>query len=150
MRAQDVGWNANKLVLGKLSGRNASRRGSPSSASSSAARTPSTSHSQVQGARRQERRSVRRGPAAIVSDEDVTPAREHYKLAALKVTSETGTVPHARVVMGNRRFRSRRRGERRRTGRRGVQGDRAHGRFRIEASAVSVNAITTAAMRKAK
>ncbi|TMH67589.1 MAG: 2-isopropylmalate synthase, partial [Betaproteobacteria bacterium] len=26
--------------------------------------------------------------------------REHYKLAALKVTSETGTVPHARVVMG--------------------------------------------------
>ena len=27
------------------------------------------------------------------------PAHEHYRLAALKVTSETGTVPHARVVM---------------------------------------------------
>jgi 2-isopropylmalate synthase len=34
-----------------------------------------------------------------VSDEDVTPEREHYRLATLKVVSETGTVPHARVAM---------------------------------------------------
>ena len=36
---------------------------------------------------------------ALVSEEGIVPAHEHYKLAALKVTSETGTVPHARVVM---------------------------------------------------
>ena len=36
---------------------------------------------------------------ALISDDVVEPAHEHYRLAALKVTSETGTVPHARVVM---------------------------------------------------
>src|SRR3569623_2941260 len=36
---------------------------------------------------------------SFVSDEAITPEHEHYRLAALKVTSETGTVPHARVVM---------------------------------------------------
>ena len=35
MRAEDVGWNANKLVLGKLRGRNAFKTRLPSSASSS-------------------------------------------------------------------------------------------------------------------
>ena len=36
---------------------------------------------------------------ALVSEEGIVPAHEHYRLAALKVTSETGTVPHARLVM---------------------------------------------------
>ena len=37
---------------------------------------------------------------ALVSDEQVTPEREHYKLIALKVVSETGEIPHAKVTMG--------------------------------------------------
>jgi len=87
---------------------------------------------------------------AIVSDEDVTPAREHYKLAALKVTSETGTVPHARVVMGIGIPKSSR-GERRREPVDAVF--KAIERMVGSGSKLllySVNAITTAAMRKAK
>jgi 2-isopropylmalate synthase len=36
---------------------------------------------------------------ALVSDEALTPEHEHYRLATMKVVSETGAVPHARVAM---------------------------------------------------
>jgi len=101
MRAQDVGWNANKLVLGKLSGRNAFK----TRLSELGIELGSEDAVNIAFAKFKEL-ADKKGEVfdedlhAIVSDEDVTPAREHYKLAALKVTSETGTVPHARVVMG--------------------------------------------------
>src|SRR6266853_1862419 len=37
---------------------------------------------------------------ALVSDEQLTPEGEHYKLRALKVVSETGEIPHAKITMG--------------------------------------------------
>jgi 2-isopropylmalate synthase len=101
MRAEDVGWNANKLVLGKLSGRNAFKTrlaelgidlGNEDAVNIAFAKFKELADKKGE--------VFDEDLHAIVSDEDVTPEREHYKFAALKVTSETGTVPHARVVMG--------------------------------------------------
>jgi 2-isopropylmalate synthase len=100
MRAEDVGWNANKLVLGKLSGRNAFR----TRLAELGIELPDEDAFSVAFARFKEL-ADKKGEVfdedlhALASEEGIVPAHEHYKLAALKVTSETGTVPHARVMM---------------------------------------------------
>ena len=100
MRAEDVGWGANKLVLGKLSGRNAFR----TRLAELGIDLPDEEAMNVAFARFKEL-ADKKGEVfdedlhALVSEEGIVPAHEHYKLSALKVTSETGTVPHARVVM---------------------------------------------------
>src|SRR5487761_2502433 len=100
MRAEDVGWGANKLVLGKLSGRNAFK----TRLTELGIDLPSDDAVNVAFARFKEL-ADKKGEVfdedlhALVSEEGIVPAHEHYKLAALKVTSETGTVPHARVMM---------------------------------------------------
>ncbi|HET8875775.1 MAG TPA: 2-isopropylmalate synthase, partial [Casimicrobiaceae bacterium] len=100
MRAEDVGWHANKLVLGKLSGRNALR----TRLVELGIDLPGDEAFNVAFARFKEL-ADKKGEVfdedlhALVSDEGILPAHEHYRLAALKVTSETGKVPHARVVM---------------------------------------------------
>src|SRR5512146_1982323 len=100
MRAEAVGRPANKLVPGKPPGRNAfktrlvERRIDP----------PDDEAVNVAFARSKEL-ADKKGEVfdedlqALVSDEGILAPHEHYKLAALKVTSETGTVPHARVMM---------------------------------------------------
>jgi 2-isopropylmalate synthase len=101
MRAEDVGWNANKLVLGKLSGRNAFK----TRLQELGIQLGSEEHLNIAFAKFKEL-ADKKGEVfdedlqALASDETVTPEHEYYRLAALKVTSETGTVPHARVVMG--------------------------------------------------
>ena len=100
MRAEDVGWGANKLVLGKLSGRNAFK----TRLAELGIDLPGDEALAVAFARFKEL-ADKKGEVfdedlhALVSEEGIVPAHEHYKLAALKVTSETGTVPHARVMM---------------------------------------------------
>jgi 2-isopropylmalate synthase len=100
MRAEDVGWGANKLVLGKLSGRNAFR----TRLAELGIDLPGEEAMNVAFARFKEL-ADKKGEVfdedlhTLVSEEGIVPAHEHYKLSALKVTSETGTVPHARVVM---------------------------------------------------
>jgi 2-isopropylmalate synthase len=101
MRAEDVGWGANKLVLGKLSGRNAFRNrltelgielGTEESLNHAFARFKELADKKGE--------IFDEDLHALVSDEQVTPEREHYKLIALKVVSETGEVPHAKITMG--------------------------------------------------
>jgi 2-isopropylmalate synthase len=100
MRAEDVGWNANKLVLGKLSGRNAFKtRLSELGIDLGSEEALNLAFAKFKELADKKGEVFDEDLHALVSDEDVTPDREHYKLAALKVTSETGTVPHARVVM---------------------------------------------------
>jgi len=100
MRAEDVGWGANKLVLGKLSGRNAFK----TRLTELGIDLPNDEAVNVAFARFKEL-ADKKGEVfdedlhALVSEEGIVPAHEHYRLAALKVTSETGTVPHARVMM---------------------------------------------------
>jgi 2-isopropylmalate synthase len=100
MRAEEVGWGANRLVLGKLSGRNAFKTrlselgidlGSEEALNHAFARFKELADKKGE--------VFDEDLHALVSDETVTPEREFYKLLALKVVSETGEVPQAEVTM---------------------------------------------------
>jgi 2-isopropylmalate synthase len=99
MRAEDVGWAANKIVLGKLSGRNAFKQrlqelgiemGSEAEINSAFARFKELA----------DRKSdiFDEDILALVMDESVTAENEHYRLLALSQHSETGERPHASVA----------------------------------------------------
>ena len=99
MRAEDVGWAANKIVLGKLSGRNAFKQrlqelglALESEADVNAAFTKFKELA--------DRKSeiFDEDIIALVGDESVTHEQEHYRLLALAQHSETGERPHARVA----------------------------------------------------
>src|SRR6266545_4865366 len=101
MRAEDVGWGANRLVLGKLSGRNAFKTrlselgidlGSEEALNHAFARFKELADKKGE--------VFDEDLHALVSDETVTPEREFYKLISLKVVSETGEVPQAEVTLG--------------------------------------------------
>jgi 2-isopropylmalate synthase len=98
MRAEDVGWGANKLSLGKLSGRNAFKTrlaelgidlGGDDAVNHAFAKFKELADKKGQ--------VFDEDLHALVSDESVTPEQEYYRLASLKVVSETGATPHARV-----------------------------------------------------
>src|SRR5690348_15367775 len=100
MRAEDVGWGANRLVLGKLSGRNAFKTrlselgidlGSEEALNHAFARFKELADKKGE--------VFDEDLHALVSDETVTPEREFYKLIALKIVSETGEVPQAEVTL---------------------------------------------------
>jgi len=100
MRAEDVGWGANKLVLGKLSGRNAFK-----TRLAELGIDLGTEEAVNHAFARFKELADKKGEVfdedlhALVSDEQVAPEREHYKLVALKVVSETGEVPQAEVTL---------------------------------------------------
>ena len=100
MRAEDVGWHANRIVLGKLSGRNAFKQRVHELA------IPIESESELNAAFARFKELADRKSEiydediqALFSDETVTPHDEHFKLLSLSQRSETGERPHARVVM---------------------------------------------------
>jgi 2-isopropylmalate synthase len=100
MRAEDVGWNANRLTLGKLSGRNAFRSklqdlGIPV-ASDEALNVAFAKFKELADKKRE---IFDEDLQALFSDEAVTPADEHYKLLSLVAHSETGAKPYARLVI---------------------------------------------------
>jgi 2-isopropylmalate synthase len=99
MRAEDVGWAANKIVLGKLSGRNAFKQRlhdlgieleSEADINAAFARFKDLA----------DRKSdiFDEDIIALVSDESVTHEQEHYRLLTLDQRSATGERPHARVA----------------------------------------------------
>jgi 2-isopropylmalate synthase len=101
MRAEDVGWSQNKLVLGKLSGRNAFRQrlkeigielGSEEAVNAAFARFKDLA----------DRKSeiFDEDLQMLVSEESGSHEGEHYKLVSMKTHSETGETPTATVVMG--------------------------------------------------
>jgi 2-isopropylmalate synthase len=100
MRAEDVGWNANKLSLGKLSGRNAFK----TRLADLGIELLSDDAVNVAFARFKEL-ADKKGQVfdedlqALVSDESLTPEQEHYRLLTLKVVSETGEVPLAELAL---------------------------------------------------
>jgi 2-isopropylmalate synthase len=100
MRAEDVGWKANKLSLGKLSGRNAFKTRLaelgielPNEDAVNAAFTRFKELADKKG------QVFDEDLQALVSDESVTPEQEYYRLLTLKVVSETGEVPYARLAI---------------------------------------------------
>ncbi len=100
MRAEDVGWSQNKLVLGKHSGRNAFK----TRLSELGIDLPSEEALNAAFARFKELADKKHeifdeDLQALVSDETVTPEQEHYKLIYSQVCSETGEVPEAAVTL---------------------------------------------------
>ena len=100
MRAEDVGWGANKLVLGKHSGRNAFR----SRLIELGAAIESEAHLNHAFARFKELADKKHeifdeDLQALISDEAVTPELEHYRLVASCFHSETGETPAARLTL---------------------------------------------------
>src|SRR5665811_2508948 len=100
IRDRDVGWNANKLTLGKLSGRNALRQRFtalniefPSEEAFNAA------FQRFKELADRKNEIFDEDLQALVSDEAVAQVSEHYRLVAMGAHSETGVLPVARVVM---------------------------------------------------
>jgi 2-isopropylmalate synthase len=100
MRAEDVGWGANKLVLGKHSGRNAFR----SRLHEIGIVVESEDHLNHAFARFKELADKKHeifdeDLHALMSDEVVTSDHEHYRLVASCFHSETGETPHAELTL---------------------------------------------------
>ncbi|KON80588.1 2-isopropylmalate synthase [Azoarcus sp. PA01] len=100
MRAEDVGWGANKLVLGKHSGRNAFR----SRLQEIGIVVASEEHLNHAFARFKELADKKHeifdeDIQALMSDEVVTPDQEHYRLVASRFHSETGETPRADLTL---------------------------------------------------
>jgi 2-isopropylmalate synthase len=99
MRAEDVGWAANKIVLGKLSGRNAFKQrlqelgiGLDSEADVNAA------FARFKDLADRKSEIFDEDIIALVGDESVTHEQEHFRLLTLDQRSGTGERPHARVA----------------------------------------------------
>jgi 2-isopropylmalate synthase len=110
MRAEDVGWSTNKIVLGKLSGRNAFKQ----RLQELGVEVESEGEINAAFARFKDladRKSdiYDEDIIALMGDESVTSAQEHYRLVALSQASEMGERPHANVAFsaGTKEFKAR-------------------------------------------
>jgi 2-isopropylmalate synthase len=99
MRAEDVGWSANKIVLGKLSGRNAFKQRLQELG------IQLDSETEVNAAFAKFKELADRKSdifdediLALVMDESVTSESEYYRLLSLKQHSEMGERPQATVA----------------------------------------------------
>ncbi len=102
MRAEDVGWSANKIVLGKLSGRNAFKQRLQELG------VALESEAEVNAAFAKFKELADRKSdifdediLALVMDESVTSEHENYRLLSLSQRSETGERPHAAVTFAD-------------------------------------------------
>ena len=99
MRAEDVGWSANKIVLGKLSGRNAFRQRLDELG------IKLDSETEVNAAFGRFKELADRKSdifdediMALVSDEQQSHENEYYRYVSLSQHSETGERPSAEIV----------------------------------------------------
>ncbi|MDP1648263.1 MAG: 2-isopropylmalate synthase [Rubrivivax sp.] len=99
MRAEDVGWAANKIVLGKLSGRNAfKQRLQDLGIALDSEGEVNAAFARFKDLADRKSEIFDEDIIALVSDESVTADVEHYRLLALSQHSETGERPHAKVA----------------------------------------------------
>ena len=101
MRAEDVGWSANKIVLGKLSGRNAFKQ-----RLQELGIVLESESAVIEAFRRFKDLADRKADIfdedihALVSDQGLQgQSDEHFKLVSMTQHSATGEQPHARVVI---------------------------------------------------
>ena len=100
MRAEDVGWNANKLTLGKLSGRNALRqRFTALNIEFATEDIFNAAFQRFKELADRKHEIFDEDLQALVSDEAIAQVNEHYRLVSLRAHCETGILPVARVVM---------------------------------------------------
>ncbi|MBT9456935.1 MAG: 2-isopropylmalate synthase [Burkholderiaceae bacterium] len=99
MRAEDVGWAANKIVLGKLSGRNAfKQRLQELGIALESEAEINAAFARFKDLADRKSEIFDEDILALVMDETVTAENEHYRLLALSQHSEMGERPHASVA----------------------------------------------------
>ncbi len=99
MRAEDVGWAANKIVLGKLSGRNAfKQRLQDLGIALESEAEVNAAFARFKDLADRKSEIFDEDIIALVSDESVTADVEYYRLLALSQHSETGERPQAKVA----------------------------------------------------
>lgn len=100
MRAEDVGWSANRIVLGKHSGRNAFKArlqelgiefGTEEELNSTFARFKDLADKKHE--------IFDEDLQALVTEEGLEQANDRYKLTTLHVCSQTGETPEAKITM---------------------------------------------------
>jgi 2-isopropylmalate synthase len=100
MRAEDVGWNANKLSLGKLSGRNALRQRFASlNIEFANEELFNAAFERFKELADRKNEIFDEDLQALVSDEAEAHVNEHFRLVSMGAHSETGVLPVARVIM---------------------------------------------------
>ena len=98
MRAQDVGWGANKISLGKLSGRNAFKtRLHELGIEIQSEDIINAAFARFKDLADKKSEIFDEDLHALMSEEYISEATEYYKLIHLKAMSETGTTPHAEI-----------------------------------------------------
>jgi 2-isopropylmalate synthase len=98
MRAEDVGWGANKLTLGKLSGRNAFRsRLQELGIVLANEEAVNAAFARFKELADRKREIFDEDLQALVSEVEVAMVSEHYKLLSMRAHSETGILPQATV-----------------------------------------------------
>jgi 2-isopropylmalate synthase len=100
MRAEDVGWSANRMVLGKHSGRNAFRQRLKELG------IDFTSDAEINSAFERFKELADKKHEifdddlqALVTEEGLEHENERFRLVALKVCSQTGTTPFAEITL---------------------------------------------------
>ena len=127
MRAQDVGWSANRLVLGKHSGRNAFRsRLEELGIVLSSEEELNAAFARFKDLADKKHEIYDEDIQALVTDANLEAVNERVKLVYLRVCSETGETPHAYGDPDGGRRGAQRRGGRRRSGGCLFQGHREH------------------------
>ena len=99
MRAEDVGWSANKIVLGKLSGRNAfKQRLQDLGVEMQSEADINAAFARFKELADRKSEIFDEDILALVSEESVVNDNEQYAFVSLKQHSETGERPFASVV----------------------------------------------------
>jgi 2-isopropylmalate synthase len=100
MRAEDVGWNANKLVLGKHSGRTAFKaRLKDLGIEVESEQVLNNAFMRFKELADKKHEIFDEDLHALMSDEMITPESEHYQLVSSMFHSETGEAPVARLTI---------------------------------------------------
>lgn len=100
MRAEDVGWSSNKLVLGKHSGRNAFRsRLKELGIEFEAEESLNDTFRRFKDLADKKHEIYDEDLLALVTEADLSAENEHIKLVSMKVSSETGETPSAQVTL---------------------------------------------------
>ncbi len=100
MRAEDVGWTANKMVLGKHSGRNALRaRLQELGVTCDTEEELNRVFVRFKELADLKHEIYDEDLLALIADETVELENDQFRLVSLKVTSETGELPTAEVVL---------------------------------------------------
>ncbi|TXT37719.1 MAG: 2-isopropylmalate synthase [Comamonadaceae bacterium] len=100
MRAEDVGWSANKIIMGKLSGRNAfKQRLQELGVQMNSETDVNLAFAKFKELADRKSEIFDEDILAVVNEENIAQSHEHYGFVSLSQHSETGEQPQATVVM---------------------------------------------------